>query len=56
MKKFFIGVATTLAATWAWKKFNVSEKLAPVIERVRTFASEKLAACQKKADEEAKEE
>ena len=47
MKNALLGALTAFGLVWAWKKFNISEKIAPIVERGREWASEKLSACGK---------
>lgn len=47
MKKFLIGVATTLVASWAWKRFDVGSKVQPYIESAKTRLSNKLDSLKK---------
>ena len=47
MKKFLLGVATTLVASWAWKRFDVGTKVQPYIESAKTCLNNKLASLKK---------
>lgn len=47
MKKFLLGVATTLVASWAWRRFDVGTKVQPYVENAKNCLSNKLASLKK---------
>lgn len=52
MKKYLIGAAVALVSSWAWRKYNVGEFVAPFVDKAKNTLKEKANGLRNKCTAE----